>query len=65
MFDKNVGGLDRLARIIAGLVLLALTIVGVIGVWGWLGLIPLATGVFGYCPLYKPLGINTCPLSKK
>lgn len=65
MFDKNVGGLDRLARIIAGLVLLALTAGGVIGGWGWLGLIPLATGVFGFCPLYRPLGINTCLLSKK
>ncbi len=65
MFDKNVGGLDRLARIIAGLVLLALTVSGVIGGWGWLGLIPLATGVFGFCPLYRPLGINTCCLSKK
>lgn len=65
MLGKNVGGLDRLARAILGLVLLGLMALGVIGAWGWLGLIPLATAAFSFCPLYKPLGINTCPLDKR
>ena len=65
MLAKNVGGVDRIARIIVGLVLLGLTASGVIGAWGWLGVIPLATGVFQFCGLYKLLGINTCPINKK
>ena len=62
MFKTNVGGLDRIARILAGLVLLALTLTGVIGAWGWIGLVPLATGLPSTCPLYSVLGFNTCPL---
>ena len=57
---SNVGGIDRIARILAGLVLLALTLTGTIGVWGWIGVVPLLTGLMGYCPLYSVLGINTC-----
>ena len=56
----NVGGTDRLLRVIAGLVLIGLTLMGIIGVWGWLGLILLATGVFSFCPAYGLLGIKTC-----
>lgn len=62
MFKTNVGGIDRIARILAGLVLLALTLTGTIGVWGWIGLVPLATGLLSTCPLYSVLGINTCPM---
>lgn len=62
MFKTNVGGIDRIARILAGLVLLALTLTGTLGVWGWIGVVPLATGLFGTCPLYSILGFNTCPL---
>jgi hypothetical protein len=62
MFKTNVGGFDRIARILAGLVLLALTLTGVIGVWGWVGLVPLATGLMSSCPLYSVLGFNTCPM---
>ena len=51
MLVKNVGGFDRIARIIVGLVLLGLTAAGVIGAWGWLGEIPLATGIFPLCGL--------------
>ncbi|MDR3413042.1 MAG: DUF2892 domain-containing protein [Formivibrio sp.] len=65
MCNKNVGGFDRIARAIIGLVLLGLMAAGTIGAWGWLGLVPLATAVFGFCPLYKPLGINTCSIEKK
>ena len=56
----NVGGTDRLLRVIAGLVLIGLTLMGIIGVWGWIGLILLATGIFSFCPVYGLLGINTC-----
>lgn len=65
MLNKNVGGVDRVARIVLGLVLVGLAVAGVIGWWGLLGLIPLATGGFGYCPLYKPLGMNTCSNKKQ
>ena len=56
----NVGGADRLLRVIAGLVLIGLTLMGIIGVWGWIGLIFLATGIFSFCPAYSILGIKTC-----
>jgi Protein of unknown function (DUF2892) len=57
---QNVGGLDRIARILIGLALIALTILGVVGIWGWIGVVPLATGAIGWCPAYCPLGIKTC-----
>lgn len=56
----NVGTIDRIIRIIAGVVLIGLTLAGVIGVWGWIGIAPLATGVFRFCPRYWPFGISTC-----
>jgi hypothetical protein len=59
----NVGGIDRILRIVAGLVLIALTLMGVIGVWGWIGVVPLATGLLRTCPVYSLLGMNTCPTS--
>jgi len=58
----NVGGIDRIARIVIGLVLIALTLTGTIGVWGWIGIVPLATAAFGFCPLYTVLGFSTCPM---
>ncbi len=58
----NVGGIDKVLRIVAGLVLLGLTLSGVIGAWGWIGVVPLATGLIGNCPLYSILGMNTCPM---
>lgn len=60
----NEGGIDRVLRILAGLVLIALAWTGTIGVWGWIGVVPLATGLFGFCPAYTLLGINTCPMKK-
>jgi len=63
MFKSNVGGIDRILRIVAGIVLIALTLMGVIGVWGWIGVVPLATGLLRTCPVYSLLGLNTCPLS--
>jgi len=56
----NVGGIDRVLRIVGGLVLVGLTLAGQIGVWGYLGLIPLATGLFSRCPPYALFGWNTC-----
>lgn len=56
----NVGGLDRILRIIIGFVLIGLMLQGIIGVWGWLGLVVMATGLFSFCPAYRLLGINTC-----
>ena len=61
---SNSGGIDRILRIVAGLVLLGLTLTGNIGVWGWVGIVPLATGLLGWCPAYTLLGINTCPMKR-
>jgi hypothetical protein len=58
---KNEGTLDRTLRVAAGLALIALAWSGTIGAWGWIGLVPLATGAVGVCPLYSMLGIRTCP----
>jgi hypothetical protein len=56
----NVGTIDRTLRIVAGLILITLAAMGTIGVWGWIGVIPLLTGVFRFCPAYPLLGINSC-----
>lgn len=61
----NVGNLDRAIRIVIGLGLLAATLSGAIGAWGWLGIVPLATGLFRFCPAYLPFGIRTCALKNK
>lgn len=60
----NVGSADRILRIVAGLVLIALAATGTVGWWGWLGVIPLATGLFRVCPAYGLLGVNTCPMKR-
>jgi O-antigen ligase len=57
---KNIGNIERIVRIAAGLVLIALAATNTVGVWGWLGVVPLATGLIGWCPPYSLLGINTC-----
>ena len=57
----NIGGIDRILRIVVGLVLMGLAYNHTIGVWGWIGVVPLATGAVGFCALYSMLGINTCP----
>jgi len=58
--QTNVCGIDRAFRIIIGIALIALAATGVIGWWGWLGIIPLATGLIRSCPLYSMLGLNWC-----
>lgn len=60
MFKTNVGGIDRILRIVVGLALIALVFVGPKTQWGWLGIIPLATGFLRTCPLYSLIGVNTC-----
>lgn len=60
----NVGGIDRALRVVVGLALIVAAAMGAIGIWGWIGIVPLATGLFGFCPAYKLLGLNTCPLHK-
>jgi len=59
----NVGSVDRMARIVVGLVLMILAATGTVGLWGWIGIIPLLTGIFRFCPAYNLLGINTCKTS--
>ena len=61
---RNEGTIDRGLRIILGLVLIAMVFVGPATPWGWVGLIPLITGVVGTCPIYSMLGINTCSIAK-
>ncbi|BAK74882.1 protein of unknown function [Pseudogulbenkiania sp. NH8B] len=57
---QNIGRIERVVRIAAGLGIVSLALVGPHSPWGWLGLIPLATGLVGWCPPYALLGINTC-----
>jgi uncharacterized membrane protein YfcA len=61
----NVGGIDRILRIVVGLALIGATLAGMIGVWGWIGVVPLLTGIFKFCPAYTMLGMNTCPMDRK
>jgi hypothetical protein len=64
LMKSNVGGIDRILRVVLGLVLIGLTLSGAIGVWGWIGIVPLATAAMGFCPLYTVLGFSTCPMKK-
>ena len=61
----NVGGIDRVLRVVVGLVLVILASSGTVGWWGWLGIIPLLSGLFRVCPLYSMLGVNTCGTCRK
>ena len=56
---QNVGGLDRVLRIVVGLVLIALAATGTVGAWGYIGVVPLLTGLFRYCPAYSIFGCKT------
>lgn len=57
--NRNIGPVDRWIRIIVGVLLIVLAITGTVGWWGWLGIIPLATALINFCPLYRIVGLNT------
>lgn len=61
---KNTGVLDRGLRVLAGLGAIELAYSGLIGSWGYFGIIPMLTGVFGLCPAYAIIGVNTCPVKR-
>lgn len=61
----NEGTIDRAVRIVLGLGLISLTFIGPQSPLGFIGLVPLATGLIGFCPLYKVLGFSTCPMPKR
>ena len=63
LMPKNEGMVDRVLRVVAGIVLISLVFVGPQTAWGWIGLVPLVTGLVGSCPLYTLLGLRTCPLN--
>lgn len=60
--SRNEGTIDRALRVVAGLAILSLVFIGPQTPWAWIGLVPLITGLVGFCPLYRVLGINTCGL---
>ncbi|KQW42504.1 MULTISPECIES: DUF2892 domain-containing protein [unclassified Roseateles] len=62
---KNVGLIDRSARVLIGLCLIAATWLGVVGSWGWIGLLPLLTGLVGTCPAYVPFGFSSCAVKDR
>ena len=61
----NVGGIDRTLRIVVGIALIALAATGTVGWWGYIGIVPLVTGLFRFCPLYSMLGMSTCPVQNR
>lgn len=63
MFKSNVGPVDRVLRIVLGIFLIALVFTGPMTLWGWIGIVPLVTGLFSTCPLYSLIGVNTCKRS--
>lgn len=60
----NVGGIDKTLRVVAGAVLIGATAADLLPVWGYIGIVPLATGLMGWCPAYSLFGLNTCPMKK-
>jgi len=60
----NEGTIDRSLRVVVGLVLIGLAASGTVGVWGWIGVVPLLTGLVGFCPAYAIFGMSTCPMKK-
>jgi len=58
--QTNVGTIDRVARVVVGLTLVTAAYADALGPWAWIGILPLATGIVGNCPIYNVLGIDTC-----
>ncbi|MBK8579820.1 MAG: DUF2892 domain-containing protein [Candidatus Accumulibacter sp.] len=63
--QANIGSSDRIIRISVGVALIGASLAGLIGAWGWVGVVPLATGVFRFCPAYLPFGMSTCKTANK
>lgn len=63
--EINVGSADRVIRIVAGVGLIGATLAGFIGAWGWIGIVPILTGTFRFCPAYLPFGFSTCAMKEK
>ena len=61
---KNVGQTDRALRVFIGALLILLSLLNVIGPWGWIGLLPIATGLLRFCPAYTVLGLRSCPVEQ-
>ncbi len=63
---QNVGGIDRILRILVGLAAIAFAVISSheLAVWGWIGVVPLATGLIGWCPAYLPFGLKTCKVKQ-
>lgn len=61
---KNVGNTDRAIRVFIGALLILLSLLNVIGPWGWIGLLPIATGLLRFCPAYAVLGLRSCPVEQ-
>ena len=61
---SNIGTIDKILRIVVGLALIGWALAGG-PMWAWIGVVPLATGLLGSCPLYTLMGISTCPLKKE
>lgn len=61
----NVGNIDRILRIVVGLVLIGLAATGIVGIWGWIGVVLVLTGAIKFCPIYAMLGMSSCPMEKK
>ena len=61
----NEGGWDRVVRVVVGLALILAAALGYVGVWGYIGILPLVTGIIGVCPAYSLLGMNTCPMKSR
>lgn len=61
----NVGTIDRVIRVGGGLLLIGLAASGTVGAWGYIGLVPLLTGIFRFCPAYSLLGMNSCPMKDR
>jgi hypothetical protein len=60
----NIGNIDRVLRVVVGLALAGLAFTGTLGAWAWIAVVPLVTGLIGWCPAYKLIGLSTCPVKK-
>jgi hypothetical protein len=63
--QKNEGNLDRALRVVAGLALIGLAATNTVGIWGYIGVVPLITGAIGVCPVYSLFGLRTCAIAKR